>query len=765
MKKLVQLLHLIPGILIGHSCFGFEVPTHYDISFTAFQISDMYASGSYENLGLHATARGQRFPTTPPATKNDNDKDFAHAHPPCAHGNDETLVRLVACGSMFEDAPGTRSLNHFMDPSNSGAPLSVWPTSLSSAQWALQDELSKSSSQEFSYWSARKYFYAALTTRGIASAPGSRDDLWGRTFQSIGQIIHHLQDMAQPQHVRDDAHLDKKFHDFDIPLPTPEIGLIHESRFEKYSAFNSNGVARIGSILDGGGFDPVYPRLRTQLTSPRAFWTGAAGVADYTNANFVSGRTNFTATTAGLAQANTGYPSPAPAGSGRQLSVVEAFGDEPIPTVVQQFCADVGAERCRMTFYATPVNDNESSPSSTNLRASTESVFDEDLNGHMISYAAGGRLITTARIFALNRLNFNAAYPYLIPKAVNYSAGFINYFFRGKLEIALPEAGVYALVDHAVESCKDDCGFRSIKLKVTNRTVSDALVSGDLLAVVKFRRDQCYQPSLDNDSMPLTCRSPEEEIVVSRAIPIVDPIASDATREFQFTFDTSIPINATDVLLQAVFKGQLGSEIDAVAVGTRDISEPTFVSTFNDSDRVFVGGSCYTPQEIESRDSLWNQLGPECRDQNGARRVSASCANVAFNFRYAGGSTSQPILISTVYDGAGDNRIPPRSLARFAFLADGGAPVTYNIVFHNAPLYLPTDESTINLDTNRLGESLDGTLWGGTVSSHRGVKSSRPIYVIVDGETGSPAGGCPDGQLDALNANERVPIRSAITGW
>ncbi|HEY1460022.1 MAG TPA: hypothetical protein VGH59_08210, partial [Casimicrobiaceae bacterium] len=105
-------------------------------------------------------------------------------------------------------------------------------------------------------------------------------------------------------------------------------------------------------------------------------------------------------------------------------------------------------------------------------------------------------LITTARIFALNRLNFNAVYPYLIPKAVNYSADFINYFFRGKLEISLPEAGVYALVDHAVESCKDDCGFRSIKLKVTNRTVSDALVSGDLLAVVKFLRDQCYQPSL-----------------------------------------------------------------------------------------------------------------------------------------------------------------------------------------------------------------------------------------------------------------------------
>ena len=581
----------------------------------------------------------QRFPTTPAQLAGDDDNHFADIDPACAHDINETVPRLVACGSMFEDAPGTRSVNHFMDPSRSGAGLSVYPGALPSATWALQDVFLKSASQQFSYWSARKYFYEALTTLGVASAPGGRDGLWGKTFQSIGQIIHHLQDMTQPQHVRNDAHLDRQAKGVWIPAQTPEVGIIHQSRFEKYSAFNRSGVARIQSILNGGGFDPVYPRLHTQLTSPRAFWTGASGVADYTNANFVSARTNFTATAAGVAQANISYPSPAPDGTGNRLSAVEAFGDEPVPAVVQQFCADAGATWCGMTFYATAVHDNESKPVSTNLRASTESLFDEDLKGHTISFALNGQLITTGRIFALNRLNFNAAYPYLIPKAVNYSAGLINYFFRGKLEISLPEAGVYALVDHAVESCKDDCGFRSIKLKVTNRTVSDALVSGDLLAVVKFRRDQCYQPSLDNDSVPLTCRSPEEEIVVSRAIPIVEPIAADATRELQFTFDTPIPINATDVLLQAVFKGQLGAENEAVAVGTRDISEPTFISTFNDSDRVFVGGSCYTPQEIESRDVLWNQLGPECRDQNGARKVSASCANISFNFRYAGGST------------------------------------------------------------------------------------------------------------------------------
>ena len=76
-----------------------------------------------------------------------------------------------------------------------------------------------------------------------------------------------------------------------------------------------------------------------------------------------------------------------------------------------------------MEFFATDVVDNlNPAASGVNARASTLSIFDQDL-------APKGK-----RLFALNRFNFNAAYPHLIPKAVGYSAGLIDYFFRGRLE-------------------------------------------------------------------------------------------------------------------------------------------------------------------------------------------------------------------------------------------------------------------------------------------------------------------------------------------
>ena len=39
--------------------------------------------------------------------------------------------------------------------------------------------------------------------------------------------------------------------------------------------------------------------------------------------------------------------------------------------------------------------------------------------------------LATQAIFTLNRFNFDAAHQFLIPRAVGYSAGMINYFFRG----------------------------------------------------------------------------------------------------------------------------------------------------------------------------------------------------------------------------------------------------------------------------------------------------------------------------------------------
>ena len=52
----------------------------------------------------------------------------------------------------------------------------------------------------------------------------------------------------------------------------------------------------------------------------------------------------------------------------------------------------------------------------------------------------------------------------LIPKAIGYSAGVMNYFFRGTLEISMPDRYVYSIADGSLDPQK----FNYIKAKVKN---------------------------------------------------------------------------------------------------------------------------------------------------------------------------------------------------------------------------------------------------------------------------------------------------------
>ncbi len=54
--------------------------------------------------------------------------------------------------------------------------------------------------QEMGWDNARSYFYDAL----ISQAPATREEKLVKTFRAVGQVVHLLQDMAVPAHVRND---------------------------------------------------------------------------------------------------------------------------------------------------------------------------------------------------------------------------------------------------------------------------------------------------------------------------------------------------------------------------------------------------------------------------------------------------------------------------------------------------------------------------------------------------------------------------------
>ena len=162
---------------------------------------------------------------------------------------------------------------------------------------------------------------------------------------------------------------------------------------------------------------------------------------------------------------------------------------------------------------------------------------------------------------------------------------------------------MYGIVDHTIPSGSDPIigGFATIKVKVKNTTPGlstaerrELMVEGTtatLRAVAKFHRNTCYKADLSgeygspgvnwqnwNANPMLGCgRNPVEEIVVSEPTPVPKGI-NNAAQAVTFRFiDQKIPISATDLFLQVIYRGPLGEETDAVVVATKDISEPTYI--------------------------------------------------------------------------------------------------------------------------------------------------------------------------------------------
>jgi hypothetical protein len=232
-----------------------------------------------------------------------------------------------------------------------------------------------------------------------------------------------------------------------------------------------------------------------------------------------------------------------------------------------------------------------------------------------------------------------------------------------------------------------------------------------------------------------------------------------------------------------VYRGQLGGESDAVVVATKDIPEPTFITTYNDTDRLLVGGRCYDPAMVASTDTLWNQLAQVCKDTSGIpRKVSSTCANVPLNIRLSTAPSTAPVVVAMEKNGAVDQRILPRRFTRFAVLGDPLIPTSMALGFNNAPLYLggislqpqyPGHHVTqqalamlvSNTNDNGYHYQVDTSIIIDNYVTHRGVRTWQGQSFVVDGTTGSVGAPCSEVDLDLLKNNERFPLPVTITGW
>jgi hypothetical protein len=108
-------------------------------------------------------------------------------------------------GAVKEDGFGctdTRPTNHFFDPAND-RPLTVLGhrLGLRSPDWALEDS-QDAEGHDFSLNDALERFREAMSL----PKKEERDRSFGSLFQTLGHVMYHVQDMAQLEHVRNDAH-------------------------------------------------------------------------------------------------------------------------------------------------------------------------------------------------------------------------------------------------------------------------------------------------------------------------------------------------------------------------------------------------------------------------------------------------------------------------------------------------------------------------------------------------------------------------------
>ena len=542
MKSLLIPIAMMLVVPIG-TCRAYEVRTHEQITEAALLSSRL--ESRLPNFGLKKVDQ-------PLSTEQVTQINRWHFVACLAEQSPArvSIMNMIRMGAFCEDVTiggleQARFAFHFYDPAHGGAGASTPLGSFSSSlTWGL--EAAPIATQEFSYVDLKAYLLNALT----AGSQAEREHNFALTFRALGHVLHLVQDLAQPQHTRDDSHgwmsAYEHYTDLDIPL------------------------FRVRTNLPMSGYAPPDIALPDQLWHT----SEGKGLADYSNRGFVSAGTNFSSD--GVIQPNRNFALPN--GVGAQL-VRRQVTDSDLLGPVSASQPLTG----EMWFVSTPVPDGLGNSSTRNERSSTLSLFDSDLQHRGL----GMRL-------SLNRFNFDAAHALLIPRAVAYSTALVDYLFRGELEIGLPEEGVFSVTDHQPDACGTPCGFRKVKLTVRNSTSSgETMATGTLVLVAKYHLNNCYRPDLSGEDggtgfTGRACRSSEDYISV--AVPqLVSGIGSASAQNFEFAFplDKPIPINASDLVLQLVFTGQLGEEKDAIAVATKDIAEPTYFALFNVSDYIY----------------------------------------------------------------------------------------------------------------------------------------------------------------------------------
>jgi hypothetical protein len=324
-------------------------------------------------------------------------------------GKDKSIREWIRDGADFEDVGGIvngRFYNHFHNP------LQPWPLAglndygllwtahgESALLWAQNAGGLDQSNTDWSWQPTRQHYYLSLT----APIEADRDAELAQTFVGLGHQIHLIQDMSQPAHVRNDAHPEdfigswlpfhwlERLENWAISNRPIASGFMNQPTVFPTVAFNTsvNGLVPITSLWDTDTYSGIFP-IPLDATN--------VGLAEYTNSNFFSDDT---------------------------INSFEPRHQFPFPSVnIQDYsvCADQappGSIATRRWYISRGV-------------CPQQGPVDHFLAS---SFLPSPQPSLIGRSTQMDSRVFEDYARDLLPRAVGYSAGLLNYFFRGQLDI------------------------------------------------------------------------------------------------------------------------------------------------------------------------------------------------------------------------------------------------------------------------------------------------------------------------------------------
>jgi hypothetical protein len=315
---------------------------------------------------------------------------------------DDGFAALLGCPRPTNPpSQVSRVLNHFFDVQRGGGGLTVggFEVGIPGPDWALglRGRGAGTKENQFSLPDARDYQHQSLT----ASSRDARDKYTALFFRALGHVLHLVEDMAQPQHTRNDPHAGCM--DLLDPIFGGHSWYEHyvEDRTLRRRVYRGGGELAPEIVLSGYEVVPIRT-YREFFTNPTR-----RGIADFSSRNFLSVGTNL------------GSASDPCGGLVEPPCVEAAYRIVSLMITRQTLNALVSGN---VTLYTRDVFDALTGEVLRDVPLSSRSAWDQHL-----------QKLGRVEKFSLNKFNYDAMADILLPRAVGYAAGFLDTFFRGSV--------------------------------------------------------------------------------------------------------------------------------------------------------------------------------------------------------------------------------------------------------------------------------------------------------------------------------------------